>query len=98
MQFKVLPRTILYIYLSAEDGLLVDLPDYTHPETLYTSILPDVTVVRKECAHILELTCCYEQNFEKSRQYKLEKYHNPERGCQRQLSFMPLTTEVSSLG
>ncbi len=88
----------IQMHLQAGDELIVDLPGHKNPDTLYTAILPDITVVRGPKAVILELTCCYEKNLEQSKLYKLDKYKNPTTSCKRQLLFSVLTAEVSSLG
>src|SRR6266496_64392 len=61
-------------HLSEGDEIFVDLPDFKNPEDLFTNILPDITVIHHGAAYILELTCCYERNLEKSKLYKIDKY------------------------
>jgi zinc-binding in reverse transcriptase len=96
----VLKSLAAYIqsHLHGLDELYVDLPGFKSPHDLYTSILPDITVVRGNSAVILELTCCYETNLEKSKLYKQLKYSNPQQDCKMPLDFTVLTAEVSSLG
>jgi hypothetical protein len=76
----------------------VDLPGFKNPEYLYTSIIPDITVLHNNKAYILELTCCYEKNLEASKLYKLQKYNNPSEACKASIPFAVHTVEVSSLG
>src|SRR6266568_1384119 len=90
--------THIQAHLSPGDELFVDLPGFLCPDTLYTNILPDITVVRQAKAFILELTCCYERNLVSSKQYKIEKHNHPSDSCKRQLSFSVGTAEISSLG
>jgi len=85
-------------FLKSPDELLVDIPGFRNPSELYTNILPDITVVHKDRAHILELTCCYEKNLETSKSFKLNKYSNPARSSKREIAFSVHTVEVSSLG
>ena len=85
-------------HLLPSDILLTDIPGSRSPTELFTNILPDVTVIRDGSAHILELTCCAEVNFEKSKVYKLNKYSNPSSSSKQLLSFHVHTLEVSSLG
>jgi len=85
-------------HLPAQESLFVDLPGFKSPADIYTSILPDITVIRNGRATILELTCCYEKNLESSKLYKLEKYKDPSASSTLNIPFTVLTAEVSSLG
>ena len=84
--------------MSDHHTVYADLPDQRSPSDLFTDILPDITVVKGSSAHILELTCCYEKNFVKSREYKLTKYSDPSSSSTARLFFHVNTLEVSSLG
>lgn len=90
--------THIQAHISPESDLFIDIPGLNNPQDLYTSIIPDITVLRGSRAVILELTCCYEKNIEKSRLYKLDKYKDPTESSKRELTFTVYTTEVSSLG
>jgi len=90
--------THIQTHLSSTDGLYVDLPGFKNPSDIYTSILPDITVVRDGRASILELTCCYGKNVEASRQYKLNKYKNPSASSTLSVPFFVHTAEVTCLG
>src|SRR6266568_4007967 len=90
--------THIQTHLPATDSLYVDLPGFKNPSDIYTSILPDITVVRRGRASILELTCCYEKNVEASRQYKLNKYKNPSASSTLGVDFSVHTAEVTCLG
>jgi len=85
-------------HLPSSHQLFADLPDKKNPTEIYTDILPDITVVHGNIAHILELTCCYETNLVTSRDYKLEKYRTPILSCKEKFTFHVHTLEVSSLG
>ncbi len=85
-------------HLSEGDEIFVDLPDFKNPEDLFTNILPDITVIHHGAAFILELTCCYERNLEKSKLYKIDKYKDASLSCKRNISCVVSTAEVSSLG
>ena len=85
-------------HLSLEDEIFVDLPDFKHPDDLFTNILPDITVIHDNRAFILELTCCYERNLEKSKLYKLDKYSGARSSCKRDIPCIVSTAEVSSIG
>ena len=76
----------------------MDLPTFQTPSTLFSNILPDITVVHHNKAFILELTCCYERNLEKSKLYKIEKYSEASKACLKRIPCVVNTAEVSSLG
>ena len=96
----VLKLLLEHIKQHIPDGaeLLADLPGHTHPSTLYSGIVPDITIVKDGLATILELTCCYETNTLASKARKLEKYRNPAGYSLLPYPFKVLTLEVSSLG
>src|SRR6266496_3556051 len=85
-------------HLLADDEIFADLPDLINPVDLFTNILPDITVIHHGAAFILELTCCYERNLEKSKLYKLDKDKDASRACLRNIPCIVSTAEVSSLG
>jgi len=80
--------------------MYADLPRYKDPADLYTSIIPDITVLNNNKAYILELTCCYEKNLDSSKllQNKLQKYSNPSASYKLPLPFAVHIVEVSCLG
>ena len=94
---KILAQHI-QAHLSEGDEIFVDLPDFKNPEDLFTNILPGITVIHHGAAFILELTCCYEGNLEKSKLYKIEKYREASLSCKRNIPCIVNTAEVSSLG
>ena len=85
-------------HLQAQDKLFVDIPGYRNPQELFSSIIPDIIVVRGNMAVVLELTICYERNLVNSKLYKLNKYKDPASSCKMPLQFEVHTAEVSSLG
>ena len=78
--------------------LLVELPGYEGPDTLFSSILPDISIVHNSSVSVLELTCCYERNLAASKKFKLQKYQSASEHCKRVLPVSVHTVEVSSLG
>ncbi len=94
---KILAQHVL-LHLPEGNEMFVDLPDFKNPEDLFTDILPDITVIHHGAAFILELTCCYEMNLEKSKLYKIEKYREASLSCKRNIPCIVNTAEVSSLG
>ena len=85
---KLLPGSVLY----------VDLPGYNSPGDLFIRFRPDLAVVNENSVSVLELTCCYEQNLVKSRDYKKAKYSELNVTCDLNAVVNLFTLEVSSLG
>ena len=84
--------------LSPGSVLYVDLPGFRNPDTIFNNMRPDVIVVNGLVVSVLELTCCYEQNLENSRTYKVNKYSNLKGDCKLNLPVNVFTLEISSLG
>ena len=86
--------------LSAAQKLYVDLPGFPSPSDIFDDVRPDLILRTNDKVAVIELTCCYEQNIEKSKQYKLEKYANinnfSKLGENIKITYMSL--EVTSLG
>ena len=56
---------------------------YFHYCELFCSFRPDIVLIKRDTIYVLELTCCFETNPEKSRTFKGEKYKYIERDCMR---------------
>ena len=86
--------------LTAAHTLYVDVPGYCSPSVIFDSVRPDLVLRTNNNVTVIELTCCYEQNIEKSIKYKLGKYGNLENFCRLgeniQIRYMSL--EITSLG
>ena len=59
--------------------VFVDLIGYRSPSELFKSSRPDLVIVKNNELTIIELTCCFETNIIKSRDYKIKKYCNIEK-------------------
>ena len=59
--------------LSAAHTLYVDVPGYCSPSVLFDSVRPDLVLRTNNNVTVIELTCCYEQNIEKSKKLKIGK-------------------------
>ena len=68
----------LRLKLNSECKLFVDLPNsnFLNPIDLFTSVRPDISILRGNTVHVIELTVCHETNVIASRNYKLNKYRN----------------------
>ena len=76
-------NSILYTmchYLSEFENvgfkLYADLIDFKSPTELFSRLIPDIVLVRNNKLVVIELTCCFETNFAKSRRYKISRYKN----------------------
>src|SRR5437867_10782434 len=59
---------------------------------------PDLVITNGSAISVLELTCCYEQNLDKSRMYKTSQYSNLKKRSSLNLPVKVFTLEISSLG
>ena len=98
MLFKRYLVSIIESKLSPGSVLYVDLPGFSNPDAIFNSMRPDITIVNGSTVSVLELTCCYEQNLDKSRLYKINKYSNLEENCKLNKPVNVFTLEISSLG
>lgn len=58
--------------------LFVDIPEYDTPGNLFTSQRPDIAFKKGNDVYVVELTICFETNFEKSRNFKMNRYNHLE--------------------
>ena len=73
--------TIIEVKLSSGSILYVDLPGYSSPDDIFINMRPDLVITNGSAISVLELTCCYEQNLDKFRMYKTNKYSNLKTKC-----------------
>ena len=67
--------------------------------TLFSSLKPDILLIRINCMYIIELTICFEANATESRQYKIRRYANIENETNRKYDkIVKLYIEVTSTG
>ena len=52
-------------------NIYCDLEGYCKTSELFSSFRPDTVLVKDDTIYILELTCCFETNTEKSRNFKI---------------------------
>ena len=79
--------------------LYADIEGRTNPAELFNNLRPDVALLHDDELIVIELTCCFETNFTKSRQYKIDRYKHLEGDCKlRVKEFKKVFLEVSSLG
>jgi hypothetical protein len=60
-----------------------DLNNFDNPYELFYSFRPDIVLIKDDRIFILELTCCFETNSEKSRNLKINKYRDIQNDCKK---------------
>ena len=76
-----------------------DLEGYCKTSELFHSFRPDIVLVKDDTIYILELTCCFETNTEKSRNFKMNKYIDIKNDCTRRFRHCKkIFIEITSLG
>ena len=54
--------------------LFADLGGFKNPEILFNGPWPDIMMKNDNKLTVIELSCCYETNFVKARNYEMERY------------------------
>ena len=60
---------------NARFKLFADLIGLKSSTELFNRLIPDIALAKNDNL-IIELTCCFETNFAKSRKYKINRYEN----------------------
>ena len=72
---------------------------HENPNGLFHSFRPDVVLIRGSTIYILELTCCFETNSERSREFKIDKYKEIKKDCKKTFKvWKKIFIEVTTLG
>ena len=89
-----------YLSLLENTGykLYADLENFVNPAELFRSLRPDIALLKKDHLIAIELTCCFETNFSKSRNYKTDRYKNLQLDCRKPVKLTKVFVEISSLG
>ena len=75
-----------------------DLEGYCKTIERFHSFRPDIVLVKDDTIYILELTCCFETNTEKSRNFKMNKYIDIKNVCTRRFRHCKkIFSEITSL-
>ena len=64
----------------------------------YSTSIPDIVVISKRMLYAIELTVCFETNFQKSRKYKMNRYKNLSNEVFGNYIIKKLFIEISTLG
>ena len=78
--------------------LYSDLEGFKNPAELFRSLRPDIVLLKESDLIAIELTCCFETNFEKSKIYKINQYKNLQENCMLPVKVRKIFVEISSLG
>ena len=62
-------------FFFARFKLFADLIGLKSSTELFNRLIPDIALAKNDNL-IIELTCCFETNFAKSRKYKINRYEN----------------------
>ena len=98
---SILFTLLHYICQLSEYGFQIyaDLVGHEIPNGLFNSFGPDVVLVRGSTIYILELTCCFETNSERSREFKIDKYKEIKNDCKKTFQvWKKIFIEVTTLG
>ena len=91
----------MWYYLSqlSEWEVYIDLPGQKSPGELFRSFRPDALLKMEDIIITIELTCCFETNTRKSREYKINRYQKLEEDWTVPFTtFKKIYVEVTSLG
>ena len=79
-------------------SLYVDILGYLNPSESFESVRPDLLVVCGNSVSAIELTCCFELNMKKARDYKATRYWELERQMKSNKSIKLILVEITILG
>ena len=79
-------------------SLYVDIPGYLNPSEIFESARPDLLVVWGDSVTAIELTCCFELNTKKARDYKATRYQELEKQMISNKSLKLILVEITTLG
>ena len=79
-------------------SLYVDIPGYLNPSEIFESARPDLLVVCGDSVSAIELTCCFELNTKKARDYKATRYQVLEKQMISNKSLKLILVEITTLG
>ena len=51
--------------------MFADVESYNSSAVFFVSSIPDIVVINNDILYAIELTACFETNFQKSRKYKM---------------------------
>ena len=75
----------------------MDVPGYMNPSEIFESARPDLLVVCGDSVSAIELTCCFELNTKKARDYKATRYQELEKQMKSNKSLKVILAEITTL-
>ena len=92
-------RTILFYLTSTNEyDVLTDVKGYRSSAVLFNLSILDINVIKDNILYAVELTVCFETNFSKSRNYKINRYKNLSNEVVGNYAVKKLLLEISSPG
>ena len=83
---------------SNEYQVFADVEGYNSSAVFFASSIPDIVVINNDIFYAIELTVCFETNFQKSRKYKMNRYKNLSNEVVGNYIVKKLFLEISTLG
>ena len=78
--------------------MFADVEGYNSSAVFFASSIPDIVVINNDIFYAIELTVCFETNFQKSRKYKMNRYKNLSNEVVGNYIVKKLFLEISTLG
>ena len=78
--------------------MFADVEGYNSSAVFFASSIPDIVVINNDIFYAIELTVCFETNFQKSRKYKMNRYKNLSNEVVGNYIVKKLFIEISTLG
>ena len=97
-QLFILKTILCYICSSNENQVFADIEDYNSSAVFFASSVSDIVVINSDILYAIELTACFETNFQKSRKYKMNRYKNLSNEVVGNYIIKKLFIEISTVG
>ena len=95
---SILKTILCYICSSNEYQMFADVEGYNSSAIFFVSSIPDIVVTNNDILYAIELTACFETNFQKSRKYKMNSHKNLSNEVLGSYIVKKLFIEISTLG
>ena len=78
--------------------MFANVEGYNSSAVFFASSIPDIVVINNDILYTIELTVCFETNFQKGRKYKMNRYKNLSNEVVRNYIVVKLFIKISALG
>ena len=95
---SVLKTLLSYLGSLNDFEVYADVEGYRSSAMFFNSSIPDIVLIKNNNLYAIELTICFETNFTKSRNYKINRYKNLANDVIGNYVVKKLFLEISSLG